>query len=173
MALLRRANAGAPLSSPDIPGRSLWDFVRDVDTQHIYRLLHRRVRGTGAPVRLRFRCDAPAVRRLLELEISEGAEDDGRLAYHVRIMREQARTSVRLLEPHPTRSNEFVTVCSWCNRVAAPAEGWLEVEQAVAALGLFDDVQPPQLTHGICGVCDSLLQDGIGGATAEVVLAGL
>ncbi|MEP7177087.1 MAG: hypothetical protein ABI860_11095, partial [Gemmatimonadales bacterium] len=164
-------NAGAPLSSPEILGRSLWDFVRDVDTQHIYRLLHRRVRGTGAPVRLHFRCDAPALRRLLALELS--AVGDERLAYHVRIMREEARISVRLLEPHSTRSDEFVTVCSWCNRVAAPPEGWLEVEQAVAALGLFDDVQPPQLTHGICGACDSLLQDGIGGATAEVVLAGL
>jgi hypothetical protein len=55
-------------------GRLLGDFIGDVETQHIYRLLHRRVRAGGAPVRLCFRCDVPDRRRLLDLEISAGSE---------------------------------------------------------------------------------------------------
>jgi hypothetical protein len=68
------ANDGMPLRPSQVLGRPLWDFIGDMETQHIYRLLHRRVRADGAPVRLRFRCDAPNRRRYLELGITAGPE---------------------------------------------------------------------------------------------------
>ena len=139
------ANGGEPLDPVQIMGRLVWDFISDVETQHIYRLLHRRVRAGGAPVRLCFRCDAPARRRLLDLEISAGPER--RLIYRVRTLREQERQPVALLEPYPPRSEHFVTICAWCERVAVPAHGWLEIEAAIAALPALAEARPPQLTH--------------------------
>ena len=50
-------------------------------------------------------------------------------------------------------------MCGWCKRVAVPPRGWFEVEEAVAVLSFFSEPPPPQLTHGICGVCSQgLLQ---------------
>lgn len=161
-----QANDGETLQPPLVIGRQLWDFIRDPDTQHIYRLLHRRIRTSGASVRLSFRCDAPALRRLLELEISATA--DGGLRYRVRTLGEQERHPVSLLDPNSTRSERFVTVCSWCKRVAAPPRGWLEVEEAVAELELLSGSPPPQLTHGICAECAVALEKTLRGEPAPV-----
>lgn len=163
-----RANDGEPLLLPQILGRPLWDFISDSETQHIYRLLHQRVRTRGGAVRFAFRCDGPERRRLLELSISPGAGQG--LIYQVRTVREEDRELVSLLDPHQPRSETFVTMCGWCKRVAAPPHGWLEVEEAVAALSLFAEPRPPQLTHGICGECSERLHQTVVG---EPVHSGL
>lgn len=129
--LLYHLNARDEISSVNeewLSGRPLWDFIGDPATKHIYRLLHRRVRG-GSPVRVSFRCDGPQRRRLLELDISPGTEQQ--LVYRVRTVKQEDRLPVPLLDPHRPRSDRFVTMCGWCKRVAAPPIGWLEVEEAV------------------------------------------
>jgi hypothetical protein len=42
-----RGNEAESLLPPRILGRPLWDFIGDEETQHIYRLLHSRVRARG------------------------------------------------------------------------------------------------------------------------------
>ena len=165
------ANGGEPLGATQVLGRLLWDFIGDPETQHIYRLLHRRVRAGGAPVRLCFRCDAPDRRRLLDLEISAGSE--GGLRYRVRTLREQKRQPVPLLEPSPLRSEQFVTICAWCERVAVPAHGWLEIEAAIAALPSLAESRPPQLTHGVCEVCAQALHGALSEEPVRAVLGRL
>ena len=165
------ANGGEPLDTAQILGRLLWDFIGGEETQHFYRLLHRRVRAGGAPVRLCFRCDAPDRRRLLDLEISAGPERG--LTYRVRTVKEQERQPVALLEPRPPRSEHFVTVCAWCERVAVPAHGWLDIEAAIAALPVLAEPHPPQLTHGICPVCAQAFHDAIGQEPVRVVFGQL
>jgi hypothetical protein len=76
----------------------IFSVNEDVETQHIYRLLHRRVRTGGEPVRFSFRCDGPGRRKLLELSISAGGEQG--LIYRVRTLREEDRKPVPLLDPH-------------------------------------------------------------------------
>jgi hypothetical protein len=166
-----QANDGEPLLPPEVLGRSLWDFIGDLETQHIYRLLHRRVRTHGLPVRLSFRCDGPERRRLLELSIS--ADVDQGLIYRVRTVGEEGREGVPLLATHRPRSETFVTMCGWCKRVSAPPHGWLEVEEAVAALSLFAEPRPPQLTHGICGQCRQSLDQATAGEPVHPVMGAL
>ena len=64
-------------------------------------------------------------------------------------------------------------MCGWCKRVAVPPDRWLEVEEAVAALALFDEPRPPQLTHGVCEECSSRLSDILEGRQNNLVLGGL
>jgi hypothetical protein len=154
-----RTNDGGDLLAGPILGRVLWDFIGDLGTVQVYRQIHRRVRADGVPVRLRIRCDAPARRRLLEIEIS--AASQSALVYRVRTLGEQSRDPVSLLEPQQARGEAFVKVCSWCNKMAAPPRGWLEVEAAIAALSLFADGRVPQLTHGICEQCVGILNDAL------------
>jgi hypothetical protein len=165
------ANGGEPLVPAQIQGRLLWDFIGDVETQHIYRLLHRRVRAGGAPVRLCFRCDAPDRRRLLDLEISAGPERA--LIYRVRTLREQERQPLTLLDTDLPRSEQFVTICAWCEHVAVPAHGWLEIEAAIATLPELAEPRPPHLTHGICEVCAQALQAALTEETVSAVLGHL
>ena len=165
------ANDGESLLESAILGRPLWDFISDIETPQIYRLLHARVRTIGAPVRLTFRCDAPERRRLLQLDISPAPA--GGLTYHVRTLQEQGRQPVPQLEPHRPRSESFVTICGWCNRVDAPPRGWLEIEEAVAALALFSEPLPPQLTHGVCEECREIILGALGEERVDARVRGL
>jgi hypothetical protein len=165
------ANDGEPVLLPHIRGRQLWDFIDDLETEHIYRLLHHRVRDSGVPVRLSFRCDAPQRRRLLELEIAPKIERG--LTYRVRTLMEEERTPVAVLDPNSPRSESFVTICGWCKRIAAPPRGWLEVEEALAALSFFDNPRPPQLTHGICDECELILNEALEEGSAVAVMGQL
>jgi hypothetical protein len=164
------ANQGRALLPPGVLGRPLWDFIGDIETQHIYGVLHGRVRAFGQPVRFSFRCDGPERRRLLQLDIL--SQPDEELLYRVRPLKEEARALVPLLDPQQPREESFVTLCGWCKRVAVPRGRWLEVEEAIVALALFDEPRPPQLTHGVCEQCSESLSDILNGRQDNPVLGG-
>jgi len=44
-------------------------------------------------------------------------------------------------------------MCSWCKRVPDGSGRWLEVEEAVAELGLMAGPHLPRVSHGICPAC--------------------
>jgi hypothetical protein len=69
------------------------------------------------------------------------------------ILKEEPREPVALLDPVAVRSDELVKICSWCKRVQLDHSEWVEVEEAVARLGLFHANQLPGLTHGMCPSC--------------------
>jgi hypothetical protein len=165
------ANEGRTLLPPGILGRSLWAFVGDIETRHIYGVLHRRVRAHGRPVRLSFRCDGPERRRLLQLDILP--QRDQELLYRVRTLKQEFRELVPLLDPQRPRQESFVRMCGWCKRVAVGPRKWLEVEEALAALGLFDEPRPPQLTHGICESCSESLSGILDGHQDSPVMGRL
>ncbi len=164
------ANEGRALLPPGVLGRSLWDFIGDIETRHIYGLLHGRVRALGLPVRFCFRCDGPERRRLLQLDILSQPEEQ--LLYRVRSLKEEPRALVPLLDPQRPWEESFVTMCGWCKRVAVRPGSWLEVEAAIVALALFDEPRPPQLTHGVCEECSESLSDILTGRQANPVLGG-
>jgi len=43
---------------------------------------------------------------------------------------------------------------SWCKRVYTDA-AWLEVEDAVERLGLFESEELPAISHGMCPSCET------------------
>ncbi len=47
-------------------------------------------------------------------------------------------------------------MCGWCDRFLV-GEEWLEVEQAVARLGLFQRAEMPAISHDICPDCGEML----------------
>ncbi len=169
------ANDGGALSPDLVLRRRLWDFIAGEPTRHIYGLLFDRVRSGGEVVRLSFRCDAPARRRLLELEISP--LPDGYIRCRTRSVAEEARNPVALLDPARARSDQLLRLCSWCKRMAVPERGWLHLEVAVSALGLFADRLPPDLTHGVCPDCARILEEAVSdppfGASGRAIMGPL
>lgn len=157
-------NQGGALLPPSILGRLLWDSIEDPATRQIYEGMLRHVRQGEGAVRFRFRCDSPTMRRLLEMEIT--AERDECVTFTTSVVESQSRPAVALLDPLAPRSDAVSIVCGWCNRFAAPEGAWLEAEDAIAALGIFEGALPPQLSHGICPDCSSSLYSALDDAVA-------
>ena len=65
------ADNGAPdlVPPPGPVGQSVFAYIQDATTAELYRRLFESVRRTGRSAVLPFRCDSPALRRFLEMEI--------------------------------------------------------------------------------------------------------
>ncbi|MFN7914274.1 MAG: hypothetical protein U0Q55_02970 [Vicinamibacterales bacterium] len=137
------ANGGlAPADA--VVGRLLWDNIAGTTVRQVYRSLLARVRS-GRVIRFPFRCDAPRVRREMQLTMTPRA--DGAVEFVSELMDECPRAEI-LLPRHV-----LIRSCAWCGRVWTPA-GWTEVEEAVYAVDLFRwDEDSPTITHGICEAC--------------------
>lgn len=143
-----RRNDGDAFVAAEVLGRPLWDFVCDATTRHIYRELLDRVRA-GDSVRFPFRCDAPAERRLLDMRIVPTGNE---AEFQVRPISLDARPPQTLIAVHPQRSEDVLRSCGWCRRFEI-GDSWLEVEDAVRELRLFESAKPPLVSHGMCPEC--------------------
>lgn len=143
-------NEGNDLIPEKVLGRYLWDFIADSTTVQIYRQLVDKARQ-GKPTRFTLRCDSPDCRRLLEMTIS--SDDEKQVQFATRILYSEKREPVVLLSRNMLRSDEFLRTCSWCNKFAVGGERWVEVEDALVELRVFEKDVMPRLTHGICKKC--------------------
>lgn len=143
------ANDAPELVAERVLRQSMWDFVVDETTRHLYADILLRVRK-GANIQFPLRCDAPAMRRHLRMLMSGG--DDGIVRFESHVVTTQARPAQGLWDRHRPRSTDLLRTCSWCKRVDVAGE-WLGVEDAIARLGLFDHRELPGLTHCMCARC--------------------
>lgn len=141
---------GAPeLVRSRVLGQSVLASIADPTTAQLYIELFGRVGSRRIPVTIPFRCDSPTVRRFLTLTI-EPIPTGFRVISTV--VRSEPRPLQSLLRPAQTDGQHLVRMCSWCKRVET-AQSWLEVEEAAAALDLFDADALPALRHAICNEC--------------------
>jgi len=150
------ANGAPELVVPPGPlGHSVFGYLHDATTAHLYRRLFEGVGRTGRSVVFPFRCDSPGLRRFLEMEI--GPQEPSGLHLQTRVVRLEARSPVALLERAPRRSAQLLRMCSWCKAVEV-AGRWRDLEDAVVALRLFESEALPGLTHGICARCQERME---------------
>lgn len=140
---------GAPgLTAARIIGRPLRDFVADPTTQQLWEALLARARRTTVP-EVPFRCDSPTERRFMTLRMLQ--ETGGLLCCEARLLRRERRAEMAFLMGDRPGAG-FLTICGWCKRVPVDDE-WLEVEDAVVRLRLFEKPVLPLMSHGICPPC--------------------
>ena len=155
-----QANAAPELVVPPGPmGQGVFGYIHDATTVHLYQKLFERVLRTGLPVVFPFRCDSPEVRRFLEMEIRPSPSSG--LQLQTRVVRLEPRTPSPLLDQAVRRDRSLVRMCSWCKAVDVGGR-WCEVEEAVAALGLFERELLPAITHGICQPCQQRIEGLLG-----------
>jgi hypothetical protein len=131
----------------DVLGTSLWDAVAGAETSLIWHELVARVRK-GVAINVPFRCDSPGARRYLELMVSPGAV--GEIEFRSRTTEIVERDPIALMSASYA-DDEAIRCCSWCKRF--DARGWVEVEEAVARLGLLEHEARP-VTHAMCPECE-------------------
>lgn len=152
-------NEAKDLTPDRVIGRPLIAFISDEETRLIYNVLLNKVRMTGIGLTVKFRCDSPTLRRFMELEIQPGAE--GFLRLTARLLRAESRDAIALLNVKQPRNDEILTMCSWCKGVRL-GEEWVEVEEAIEQMQLFDQPRLPRLSHGICPKCDLRMREEFG-----------
>lgn len=135
-------------------GESLWDFVAGATMRKVQEALLRRIRETGHPVELPFRCDSPEARREMTIVIEPQAE--GRVAFSARVDAERTRPHEALLDPAQSRGIDLIEMCGWCDRFMVGGR-WVEVEEAAAELGLTTAANLPGISHGLCSDCGKML----------------
>jgi len=160
------ANGGGSLDPARIRGRRLWDFVSDETTIHLYQVMVRRLRLGGRTIRFRFRCDAPDRRRLLAMEMAL-VESEG-VQFTVAPVIEEVRPPVALTDASHAARDGLVVACAWCNRVRLGVDRWVEIEEAVHALELFEGTHVAAVSHGMCPACYSAVAEVLDNPAAGV-----
>lgn len=142
-------NADARMGSDAVVGSSLWDHIHDHTSRELYRKILAKVRDRG-DFRFALRCDSPTLRRRLEMRIK--AAGGGSVEFRTHELSVEPRAEQTMFDPTVDHAGNLVLVCSWCNRLDVEGR-WLEVEDAVQELGLFERDRMPHLSHGICPAC--------------------
>lgn len=139
------------ISPKNVVGHLIWDFIQGLESRHLYEELFKRVRSGKSAGPIPFRCDSPRERRFLELFLSPLT--DGQIEITSIIIRREFRDKVRLLEREALRSRELIRICSMCKKIAIHQNTWVEIEEGVVQLRLFEVDEIPGLTHGMCPSC--------------------
>ena len=146
-----QANSSAELLSPAILHQSLWTYIGDDTTRHLYEQIFRQVRRQQRIISFPLRCDSPNRRRWLRFSILPW--HDEHLLLSSRLIRSVARPSIPLLDPQVPRTDDLLTMCSWCAKIHTGRQQWVDVEEFVARLRIFYQSVLPRLTHTICPTC--------------------
>lgn len=149
-------NGGRGLKKEEILGRSLWSFIDDQPTRQLYQDILTHVRS-GAATELILRCDAPDERRLLQVTLTPLSE--GKVEFRARVISRKSRPVQRLLDRSTPRTSSRLMFCSWCDRFHLKSDRWVEVEDAVAKLGLEDAPELPRIKPVVCPACYTKIVD--------------
>ena len=151
-----RDNGAPELAGAAIIGRLMSEFISGAETWHLYGMLTRRAQRVSRPFSLRFRCDAPHAQRFMQMRIE--ALDDGQIEFRSHALEIRPRAAVAVLTRGAERDpSRLLHICSWCNRGEVDRL-WLEIDQVVMSLGLFEGKPLPRLTHGVCDECQARVE---------------
>jgi len=146
------SNCGANLlTRENVLGHSLFEFVSGTEVQMFYKYIIEKVRSQNESFHLPFRCDAPDLRRFLEMEIHLDSNDY--IIFSSRIIKLESRIPIRLLDYSVPRNDEIISICSICKQVKLTDDRWVEVEEAIKIKNLFGESVMPMISHGLCPSC--------------------
>ena len=130
-------------------GAPIWSWIAGQEVRHLFRAVFKRVRTEGGSVAFPFRCDSPARRRFMEFHIS--ALEEGAVLCRARLLKVEDREPMTLQIAQGV--GPLLAMCSWCKKVRTPDARWLELEEGVLHLRLFES-PPSGITHTICDACE-------------------
>jgi hypothetical protein len=152
-------NGTPELCEANVKGQPLLDFFSGMEVKHLYKIMFDKIRNTKQSIEFPFRCDSPKVRRYMHMKML--CIDPKAIECETRILLEELRPEVELLNVDIKCGEGFVIMCAWCKCVKTPG-GWKEVEDAIKEMKLFEQPEYPMITHGICGKCLREVKKGLG-----------
>lgn len=158
------ANGAPQLTSALVLGTPVWDFIADDETARLWRLILSRVRLRQVTLAMPFRCDSPDTRRFMSMSVKPAPGNA--VEIETKLVRTVQRAMCPPLNSGAARDGAVIKVCSWCNRVELP-DAWVEVEDAVGRLALFERTRAPAVSHGVCPTCQNAIQSELGPAAGD------
>jgi len=155
--MFARANQPPETAQQSLVGSSLWDFIRDRETSHIYRLLLQRIRATRGRITIPFHADTANQVREMEMELIPFAEGLVQLRSTLVSLRDRGDEP----EGRHADPSELLILCSWCSNICTGEGKWADIEVGIRELDLFSMRTLPQLTHGICPSCRDIYLKGL------------
>lgn len=156
-----KENMAANYSPSYFLGKSIISFIAGRETKHLYQVIMDRVRKSKLNAAFPFRCDSPTIRRFMNMLITP--HENFELEFRSQILKIEFRDPVNLLDSTISRSDSLIRMCSWCKKVFVHDSDWVEVEEAVKILRLFEDQPIPQITHGACERCENIFLNSMEG----------
>ncbi len=154
--IIREAESPSGIcGGPESVGTDFLAAITDLSLRELYRMILARVRETGQSLTFHLRCDTAELRRLSFVRISRVRRDgsDGVEVLNGTLDERPHAQRLALLDPAGPHRPEFLTICSWCKQVKLADGRWVEVEEAMRVLQLFQQAALPGLSHGLCAVC--------------------
>ena len=146
-----RENRAFDLTRECVVGQSLWRFVAGEETRRLYEGLFHKVRSRAESISLPFRCDSPDRFRFMRLRLESGPR--GSIDCRGVLLREQERPVFSILDRAFPRTEAHLPMCSLCKRVLAYGTRWIELEDAIRELHLFDATEVPEVDYSVCDDC--------------------
>jgi hypothetical protein len=134
-----------------VVGHPLWDFIYGTETRHLYQEIFKKVRDGKSVGSIPFRCDSPNKRRFLHLLLTPWP--DGQIVITSTIVKTESREPVNLIDQKEKRTNKLINICSMCKKIKLSQNKWIEIEEGIAQLKIFEAEKLPGLTHGLCPAC--------------------
>ncbi len=148
-------NHGEELINERVVSRDISKVIACTRCQELYDMLIESIRVKQKAIHFPFRCDSPEARRYMTMEMAPLHQE--KILFTSYLEKEYRRTPLALLDIMTARSDEIIMICSWCKRIRAEKDIWLEAEEAVEKMLLFNRSPLPQLSHGVCPSCYDLL----------------
>ena len=155
-----KENDAADLTRERVVGRSVHVFIAGWVASELYALLFNALRRSRAAATLPFRCDAPSLKRYMQMELSPG--EDGHLRLAGRLLRSAAHPRIPLLDAKVRRNGEWLLICSLCRRILLADGSWREIEEALPSPYAEPVDGLPQLSHDVCPSCVFALREAMG-----------
>ena len=143
-------NDAPELSAQAVIGKPIWQFISDIETRELYRLLLARVRTARVPIDFEFRCDAPIAKRFMRMVVNANQQ---RVIFSTELMRLEPTVENPLLRRTHRVGRDLVKVCGWCKKLWIGDDRWEEAEIALDILGPFGKDAMPIVSHGMCQPC--------------------
>ena len=144
------ANNSVNLMKHEVIRKPIWSFITDYSTRELYQQMVETVRK-GKTIQFKYRCDSPDRRRFMEMAIT--FHKDNNVQFESKTIFTEERHFQKLLDVGANRSDNFLVMCSFCKKVNIKEDDWLNVEDAMQAMRIFESDEVALLSHGICKEC--------------------
>lgn len=148
-------NDAAELTKAKVMGKSIWNFISGGAVRRVYQDLIVALRSNSSEVVLPLRLDSPSIVRDMELRVSAQVADE--IEFEGRIVSHRKRSEVAVLSREAERSDETVSICSFCRRVEVEAQ-WVELGTKSLPKGFGSGPAVPRLNEIVCPECDGRLR---------------
>lgn len=144
-------NNAPQLCAENILGRNLFDFIADEKVRYLYHTMFEKILNAEISFKFTYRCDTPDRRRLFALETYRVKENV--IELRNTLLSIELRNPIELLNPDTLKNDQYLRICSWCKKTQLDNEQWVEIEEAIQRMRLFERRELPNLTHTICKPC--------------------